>query len=916
MTKTKKKLIEVALPLDAINIESKKDGNMVHGHPRSLHRWWARRPLASCRAVIFASLIDDPGNTMSEKKAKKERERLFKIMEKLILWKNTGNKFVINDAIKEIKKSVGSELPEIVDPFCGGGSIPLEACRLGMKASASDLNPIALLITKAMITLPQRFANTSPINPNSFNDKTLGKIHEGLGGIASDVEYYGELIKINAKKKLEHLYPQIKGKNVVAWLWTRTIKCSNPACGFDVPLVRTFQLTKKNLPHYAKPIKNTSDKTIEFDIKSGTSTDSGTVNRSYANCLNCPAKLKLSYIREQGLEMKISYKLMSIVLEEKNGQSFISPTNEHQKISEFLRPELKDDIEINYNSRYATIPAYGMKKFSDVFTPRQLTTLITFRDLILDSYDLILKDAIKAGFDDDDNSLEEGGIGSKAYTELIITYLTLALDKSAESWSSLCYWNDTRIGPTFARQALPMVWDFAEANPFSNSTANWSDIISYVSKCINYSIPIKSKCTVSQIDATKALSSSGSNVVVITDPPYYDNIGYADLSDFFYMWARSVLKKIFPNLFSTIVTPKLDELAAMPQRFDGDKDKAEKHFVSGLAKTFELIKKGANPNFPVSIFYSYKEGKSGKIKEQEYQNVPVSKGWETLLQSLISTGFQITGTWPMKTESVGGTKDKKNYLASSILLICRIRDDAAPMAVRREFVMELKKELPAALIALQHGSISPVDLAQSTLGPGMAIFSKFSKVLEADGTQMSIKTALQIINQELEVFLNSREIDFDQETRFCLAWFEQYGFKEGKFGEANVLARAKNTSVERLEGFNLIESKNGKIRLLNSNEYLENIDLKKLSTVNLWFCTHELIRVLEKDGEKGAAKLAMRIGVGLAESGKNLAYTLFSISEKKGWLDIAFSYNSLVSSWSSIQNNIGIGQVPEGQMRL
>jgi putative DNA methylase len=915
LNKSKKKLIEVALPLDAINIESKKDGNMVHGHPRSLHRWFARRPLASCKAAIFASLVDDPGNTLPEKKAKKERERLFKIMEKLILWKNTGNKLVINEAIKEIKKSLGDEIPEIVDPFCGGGSIPLESCRLGIQTSASDLNPIALLISKSMLTLPQRFVNRSPINPNSLKDNTLGE-KKGLGGIASDVNHYAELIKNNATKKLKHLYPQIEGKNVAAWLWTRTVKCSNPACGFDVPLVRTFQLTKKNHPCYAKPIKDKRSKTIKFEVTSGKSIEPGTVHRTYANCLNCPAKLKLEYIREEGIKKNMSYKLISIVLEEKNGLSFISPTTEHQKISEFLRPELKDDIEITYNSRYATIPAYGMKKFSDLFTTRQLTTLITFRDLILESYDVILKDAIHSGLDDDNISLEDDGKGAKAYAELIITYLTLALDKSAESWSSLCYWNDTRIGPTFARQALPMVWDFAEANPFSGSTANWSSIVQYVTKCINYSIPIKSKCTVSQIDATKALSSSSDNVIVITDPPYYDNIGYADLSDFFYMWARSVLKKIFPTLFSTIMTPKLDELAAIPQRFDGDKDAAEKHFVTGLAKTFALIKKKINPNFPVSIYYSYKEGKSGKIKEQEYENVPVSKGWETLLQSLISEGFQITGTWPMKTESVGGTKDKKNYLASSILLICRSRDENAPMAVRREFVTALKKELPTALIALQHGSISPVDLAQSTLGPGMAIYSKFSKVLEADGDQMSIKTALQIINQELEIFLNSRESDFDQETRFCLAWFEQYGFKPGEFGEANVLARAKNTSVERLMSLNLIESKNGKIRLLNSNEYLENTDLKKMVNVNIWFCTHELIRVLDQEGEKGAANVVEQIGVGLSDSGKNLAYTLFSISEKKGWTDTAFSYNSLVSSWAAIQKHIGLGQIPDGQMRL
>lgn len=909
----KRKLIEVALPLEAINRESAKEKSIRHGHPSTLHIWWARRPLAACRAVLFSSLVDDPSNHLPENKAKIERERLFKLIEKLVLWENTNNEKVLNEARKEIQKSVVSPLPPVLDPFCGGGSIPLEAQRLGLAAYASDLNPVAVLITKSMIEIPPIFAGRAPANPGKLGGEKGD--YKSASGLAADVEYYGRWMFNEAKKKIGHLYPEVKNRKVVAWIWSRTVKCPNPACGAEMPLIRTFQLSSNSNGPRIEPIIDKKRKKVSFEVRNDKGkVHKGTVNRKGAYCIVCETPVPFTYIREEGKGGRMARRLVAIILEGEKTFTFVSPLDEHITIANSAKSEFRPDAELAYNPRNFQTPIYGMTKFADLFTERQLVALSTFSDLISVVHPIVMQDAIKAGFTSDNKGLDEGGKGARAYADAVCTYLAFAVDRSANYWSSLTPWGGSFIVQTFGRQAIPMVWDYAEANPFSGSTGNWLGAIDWITLCIKQSFPATGMGKVSQLDAASALFQE-INPLICTDPPYYNNIIYADLSDFFYIWLRRALGKIYPVLFSTLLVPKEAEIVAAQYRFDGDQAKADQHFLSRLTNAFQLMRKRSHPDFPLTLFYAFKE--SGDELDEAGEKLFVSKGWETMLDALINAGFQINGTWPIRTERDQGLKTGDNVLASSIVLVCRSRQENAPLATRREFISLLKKELPDSLRKLQHSSIAPVDLAQAAIGPGMAVFSRYSKVLEADGRQMSIKTALQIINQELDAYLNAQEAELDQESHFCVSWFEQYGMELGPFGEANVLARAKNTSVQALSNDGILESKGGKVRLLKRTELSKRvIDISKLERISVWLTAQVIIDKLESGGEQEAAKIVRKIGVGQSEAARDLAYRLYSICQKKGWAEEALAYNSLVTSWPAILEKTGLGSVPSGQMRL
>ena len=911
--KYKKKLIEVALPLDAIDKESMKDSSItVGGHPSTFHKWWARRPLAACRAVIFASLVDDPSNHFSEKKAKKERERLFKLMEKLILWKNVNNLDVLEEAKKEIRKSVGKEMPMLLDPFCGGGSIPLEAQRLGLKVSASDLNPVATIITKAMIEIYPKFSGNDAINPGSLENTGIKDSH-GVGGIISDIEYYAKLINNDAQKKIGNLYPKINNNNVIAWIWARTVECSNPACGAEIPLVKSFQLhNDKGNKIIINPKIDEKTKKVLFEIKKGKNNPLGsTINGKVgAKCLLCPHTTKMKHITDAGKNGKLKQKLMGIIVEGKKGREYLSAEYDSTDYSKIKKPEFVPGLEIPYNGRYLTVPQYGIKTFSDLFTSRQLTALTTFRDLILNYREKIIDDALKAGFDNDDTRLDDGGKGATAYADAIITYIAFIFDRCVHSWSSFSFWANSFIVPTYARQALAMVWDFAEANPFSNSTGNWSTAIIWITNAMR-KFPVSGNSIVDQVDATKSLFNNTENPIICTDPPYYDNIGYADLSDYFYVWLRSILDKTYPKLFRTVLTPKSTELVVSKDRF-GDKKSAEEFFINGMEDWFKLIRKNSNEDFPITMFYAYKQ----ETKEEHGSDKSFSStGWETMLHALISSGLQITGTWPIKTENSKKLKGKINALASSIVLVCRPRNEEATMINRKDFVKKLKTELPIAIDRLLQGSVSPVDLSQCAIGPGMTIFSRYSQIIEADGKKMTVKTALQIINRELDSILNSQESELDSNSRFCVAWFEQHGTNDGPYGDAELLTIAKNTSVESLSTSRLVESGHGKVKLLQWSE-INDTSIDEIEELSVWYCMQLLIKALQEDGESGVCEIIKQIGVGQSELGKELAYLMYSICDKKKWTDDAFVFNNLITSWSSIQEKIDLPLVKDGQRRL
>ena len=1077
--KIPKKLIEVALPLDVINVAAAREKSIRHGHPSTLHLWWARRPLAAARAVIFAQMVNDPGYQqgggfkygMNKEKAAIERERLFKILEDLVQWESTTDEGVLGRARAEIRRSWREtcelnkdhpqaatlfdpdKLPAFHDPFAGGGALPLEAQRLGLESYASDLNPVAVLINKAMIEIPPKFAGLPPVNPgwqqqaadrramttdwrgakglandvryygqwmrdeaekrighlypqiaitaemvedphnprpdlkpyigkkltviawlwartvkspnpvfshvdvplastfllstkegkeayvepviegggyrfivkvgkpeNAEAAKNGTKLSRGAKGLANDVRYYGQWMRDEAEKRIGHLYPQIaisaemvedphnprpdlkpyigKKLTVIAWLWARTVKSSNPAFSHvDVPLVSTFMLsTKEGKEAYVEPV--IEDGGYRFIVKVGKpenaeAAKNGTkVSQGSFRCLMSNSPFRYSYIDDEANAGRMGERLMAIVAEGVRGRVYLPPTAEMEAIARTAQPTWKPDTPSRGTwASNAQGRRYGFRTFGDYFTPRQLVALTTFSDLAQEARAKVKTDAVAAGMADDGRGLNEGGIGATAYAEAVGVYLAFAVDRMAMTGNSLVRWNSVgeKAQHCFGRQALPMLWDFAEPNFLATATGSVDAAVFYSYDPLNWMQPAASGSS-KQEDAATQLSSKLK--VVSTDPPYYDNIGYADLSDFFYVWLRRSLKPVFPDLFATLAVPKAEELVATPYRH-GSKEKAETFFLSGMTQAMHRLASQAHPAFPVTIYYAFKQS------EGDGADSTASTGWETFLGAVVQAGFAVSGTWPMRTEMktrqiAMGT----NALASSIILVCRKRAADAPTASRREFIRELNATLPEALLDMTRGGVNspvaPVDLSQAIIGPGMAIYSQYAAVLEADGKPMNVRTALQLINRFFA------EDDFDHDTQFCLHWFEGQGWAEGKFGEADVLARAKGTSVGGLQTSGVVESGAGKLRLLRWTELRPDWAPETDTRVPVWEALHQLIRALNQDSESAAGGLLARMPA-RAESIRALAYRLYTLCERKGWAEEARAYNELIAAWPGIE---------------
>ncbi|MCC7078887.1 MAG: DUF1156 domain-containing protein [Acidimicrobiia bacterium] len=902
----RKKLIEVALPLEAINREAAREKSIRHGHPSTLHLWWARRPLAACRAVLFAQLVDDPSSHPDrfpdEEAQAKERQRLFEIIERLVPWESSNDPFVLADARAEILASCDGEPPAILDPFCGGGSIPLEAQRLGLEAHASDLNPVPVLITKALIEVPPRFAGAAAVHPG----RALGATWTGTRGLAEDVRWYGQWMRDKAWERIGHLYPKVElpedqgggEATVVAWIWARTVTCPNPACGATMPLISTFWLSKKkDRRTWIEPHVDDESMTVRFKTRTGAGDPPPPpkIGRG-ANfrCLACGQTADDAHVKSEGMHGRMDAQLVAVVAEGVRQRVYLPATSSQAEAAALAEPSWRPDGDVPARLTGGTCYGYGLTGWGDLFTDRQLVALTTFSDLVHEVREQVHKDAVAAGMTDDTTPLVVDGMGALAYADAVVTYLGLAVDKLADRHSSICSWDSSvkmeGARNTFARQAIPMVWDFAESNPFSDSSGNWAFCVDWVAKAVER-VPATQMGVVNQLDASAV---AGPRAVVATDPPYYDNIGYADLSDFFYVWVRRTLKDVYPDLFSTVLTPKAQELIASPYRHGGKRE-AEQHFESGLRKAFESMREVQDPSFPLTLFYAFKQaetdGANGSV---------ASTGWDTMLEGLLAAGFCVTATWPMRSElSNRPTASGTNALASSIVLACRLRPEDAPIATRRDFLAELKSELPGALRRLQEGSVAPVDLAQASIGPGMAVFSRYARVLEPDGSRMPVRTALVLINQVLDEILAEQESEFDSDTRWAIAWFEQHGLAEGSFGDADNLARAKNTAVDGLARAGIVRSGKGSVRLLHRNELPEVWDPGTDDRLPIWEVTQHLIRALEVGGERAASDLAARIG-GLGEVAKELAYRLYVICDRKGRSEEAQAYNALVIAWPEI----------------
>ena len=918
-----KKLIEVALPLDAINAASAREKSIRHGHPSTLHLWWARRPLATARAVIFASLVDAPSShpelfpTKEEQDA--ERKRLFRIIERLVKWKNVNNNELFEEAYAEIKKYCGDNVPTLLDPFAGGGAIPLEAQRLGLSSVATDLNPVAVMINKAMIEIPPRFADMPPINPNDRSTMLDSKSNwHGAKGLAADVHYYGEMLKRKVYEKIGHLYPKVKHPEsgeeltVIAWIWARTAKCPNPACGHEIPLVHSFELSKKKDNEiYIEPI--IENETIKYEVKKGLGDiKEGTINRSGGYCLACGESIPFDYLRNAGKNGEMDSRLIAIVAESKNGRVYISPSSEQEVIAKkvLIDDDIVPNISLPKNPRDFKTPNYGLNSFRSLFTNRQLLMLSTFAETLPEIIDAANKDAVKY-IKNDSISVSDGGNGSKAYSEAISIYLAFVIDKLTDYSSTICSWNANRDGlrSTFGRQAIPMVWDYAEANPFSSNSGCFNNMVEWVEKALLL-LPARQQGKVFQQNASK--DNGLRDIMVSTDPPYYDNIGYADLSDYFYIWLRKSLRHIYSDLFSTIQVPKKEELIADPYRINNQKkivDKkkeAQKFFEDGMADMCKQLFHYTRNDIPITIYYAFKQ-------QDVNEDGKSSSGWETMLSAIIKSGFMITGTWPMRTEKPGRTiSNGTNALASSIVLVCRKREFSGQVCSRKNFIRQLRSELIEAVAKLQSASIAPVDMMQSAIGPGISVYSRYDQVLEADGSEMTVRTALQIINQELDTFFGGQSEGLDAESRFAVELFAQVGFDELDFGTADVLARAKNTSVASVADTGAIISGRGKVRISKREEMEQN----KTDNKTTWMTLQYLAFAMEREGIRGCAKILLHI-LGDNESLKNLAYHMYQLSEEKHLSQEAGVYNNLVISWNEILSATEElrGQQPE-QMNL
>ncbi len=942
--KTRKKLIEVALPLLGINAAAaheKQPG--IGAHPRGLHLWWARRPLATARAVIFAQLVDDPSShperfpTASEQDA--ERRRLFGIIENLVIWGNTANRAVLEQAHAEIWRSWrwtcednrshprASELfdpdrlPAFHDPFAGGGSLPLEAQRLGLEAHASDLNPVAVLINKAMIEIPPKFAGLAPVNPDSRSDNALlQRQWSGAEGLADDVRYYGGWMRAEAEKRIGHLYPRVtvtddmvserpdlsgyRGRElaVIAWIWARTVTSPNPAfAGIQVPLATTFMLaTKKGREAWVEPVVEGGD--YRFTVRVGPPDDlkavkAGTKLGAGSNfeCLLSGTPIDGDYIKIEGQAGRIGARLLAIVAKGDRGRVYLSPTQEHDEIGSDATSEWRPEVEFFAKALGFRLGNYGMSMWSHLFTARQLAALSSFSGLVLEAIEQAKRDAAEIETLDVGESLSDGGDGATAYGEAVGVYLAFAVDRLADYNSTISTWKPSgeQVMQTYKRQALPMTWDFPESNILGTSAICWSKAVKYSADNLT-----SSGSVMGSPPGFSDLADAGGQVlsrgkIVSTDPPYYDNIGYADLSDFFYVWLRRSLGPVFPGLFATLAVPKGEELVATPHRHGG-KDEAEQFFLHGMTRAIRRLAEESHPAFPVTIYYAFKQSETGK-------SGTASTGWETFLDAVIRAGFGISGTWPMRTELANRMRGMgSNALASSVVLVCRPQAQNGVATSRRDFLAALKQELPSAIAHLQLSNTAPVDLAQAAIGPGMAIYTRYGRVLESDGSPLGVRTALTLINEVLDEALAEQEGDFDADTRWALAWFEEHRFGEGDFGLAETLSKAKNTSVSGIVDSGILASRGGKVRLLMPAELPPAWDPATDDRIPAWEVVHHLIRVLETSGEDAAAELVTKLG-GQAEVARELAYRLYTICERKKWAPEARAYNGLVVSWSEIE---------------
>ena len=947
MTVHRKKLIEVSLPLKAINAASAREKSIRHGHPSTLHLWWARRPLAACRAVLFAQLVDDPSawpeEFPTEESQARERKRLHRIIEEMVPWKATHDERIIGRARYEIARSLARgrgetaptendahavldylarHAPPVCDPFCGGGSIPLEAQRLGLRAHGSDLNPVAVLVSKATCEIPPKFPGHAPVHPDV--DGTGG--WQGAAGLAEDIHLYGKWMRDEAESRIGHLYPKVRvteamaadrndlqpyignDLTVIAWLWARTVASPDPMMrGAHVPLVSSFVLSsKKGKRAILVPIVDHRSHTYRFAVKtSGIGTDEYTLARKGTKagrganftCLVSGAPISGDHIKAEGKAGRMGTRLMAIVTEGQRTRLYLDPSEATEKIARQAEPEWRPAVTISGSNQYLGIRPYGMDRFDQLFTDRQLVALTTFSDLVEQARRRVLADALVAEMDREPSRLTDGGTGAEAYADAVATYLGLVIGKAADLGNSLCAWEPNAQCPRhlFSRQAIPMVWDFAEANPFSSSSGSWEVFLRGITKALGKCFPLSGLIPASIEQRECADDHALTGPIFTTDPPYYDNVPYADISDFFYGWQRRTLREVWPALFRRLLTPKEEELVAFAYRHGG-KDAAEQFFMEGMGRALRNMLRSGAAEFPVTLYYAFKQVEVAK-------EGLTSPGWATFLQAVFEGGYVVDGTWPVRTENASRMRGQgSNALASSIVMVCRKRPDNAQAITRREFVARLRSELPEALRKIRDGGVGPVDMPQAAIGPGMGIFTAASSVLEPDDTPMSVRAAIALINQVRDEISGEEATAYDRETRFCIDWFEAFGMDESASGDAINMAQAYDIGIDELQKAGVVSAHAGKTRLLRRDELPNDWSPRADKRLTDWECAQHLARVIESPdgGINVAARLYSAMGSERGEAARMLAYRLYDICDQKNRAAEAQVWNTLAQEWPAL----------------
>ncbi|MFJ5901229.1 DUF1156 domain-containing protein [Streptomyces sp. NPDC093064] len=895
-TPRRRKLIEVALPLEVINREAAREKSIRHGHPSTLHLWWARRPLAAARAVLFAQLVDDPSSHPdkfpTEEDQQRERSRLFNLIERMVPWEATHDERIMREVREEIQRSCGGNPPPVLDPFAGGGTIPLEAQRLGLESHASDLNPVPVLINKAMIEIPPKWAGQPPVS--AVRQEKLDGTWSGARGLAADVAYYSRLMREMAEQEVGHLYPKVRMPDgttlpAVAWFWARTVQCPNPACGSPAPLINSFLLCNKAKKKVRLVVEETRPGMApRFGVEDGDGdSEAPTVERTSGRCLTCGESFPLSYVRAQGKLGQITDTPLAIATAGKRQRHYV-PFDEQQvqAASGLERPDVLD-TDLPGKVAGFRVQAYGILKHHQLFLDRQLVTL-----------ECLSRKAQLAWQQAEKDALDQGMSAERAsdYARSVGVYLALAVSRAANRMSQLSFWHagGEKVEQVFARQALSFIWTTAEANPFSDSSGNFLGQVEYLVNALK-ELPADPQGHVVQSDARTATIPAGG--VVSTDPPYYDNVIYADLSDFFYVWLRQTLRPLGLDELSTVLTPKAAELVAETTRH-ASKQEASRYFEKGFIEVFDNIRAQASGDYPITVYYAFKQ------QETSSSEGTASTGWETMLEGLIQAGYEVTATWPMRTEQQGGLRTNgRNSLASSIVLACRPRPQSAGSTTLRGFVNALRDELPQAVRDLQSGNVAPVDLAQSAIGPGMAVYSQYSKITEPDGSPMRVRTALALINDVLAEVQSEQEGDVDNDTRWCLDWFKQYQWDQGPYGDAETLSKRYITSISGLEDAGVLKARGGKVGLHKPADLSTAYDPTVDHRISVWAVTLHLSRLLEsKGGVEAAGTLLAQARARIDEdAARELAYLLYRVCDANNWSESGGRFNNLVSSWPDLQ---------------